>query len=1011
MAKRRKGAAAIEQVQEETQAQEASERNDDDIALDFGAAAASVKKTFSRMRIDGERAGMIGLLLLAILIVFWIRMLPLSLPVTDAWAENSIRTNLNNQFATQIAQQYPALPQANRDELVNQKVEEFIAQNSVEYDAAKEQLSEGLKQQLQYLDGDGDAHVYLGDLDSYFWLRYARNWLNTGMTCDIKTAEGECRDTFILAPVGVPSSTNPALHVFGIAGLHMLFTAFDPHFPLPATALWMQVIFGVIAVIPAFFLGRRLAGNVGGFTAAIITALHPMHLSRTLGNDNDTWNIFMPLLVAWMIVEALESKTWKRTAIFSAAAAIFVGVHAAAWAGWWFGYLVILLGLICLVLYRIVRDLVRGERSPWNDKSVQLSLIALGVFYVVTLFAALPTMSVGNYLQTPLNAVHASSNLAEAVANEYWPNVLTTVAELNSADFTAAVNNFGGKLFFLGGLIGMLLMLLPRKGWRLSHWLTLAGGIALYGYLVSATGMTKITILALLGVPIAAALLNDLIYGLSKDDEAHLGASILILIWFAASVYATYNGVRFILLLIPAFGVAFGVLTGRIYTWGTSVLRKEFPKHEFLVGLCVFAVICLTLLAPIKTGYATAQGYVPSIDDAWWDALTKIRMETAPDAIINSWWDFGHWFKYVAERRVSADGTTQHTHVPHWLGKALVTSSDDEAAGILRMLDCGSDAYPAAEGAQGAYGITFAAVKDPIIAQDLVAQAVKVDKVRARAIFAKAGIDEATVERILEKTHCQPPEDYLITSGDMVGKAGVWAHFGLWDFKRAYAVDQTRTQTQDVAVPNIAKTLNISTDAARQMYAEIQGLRNIDGSWSEGGINQYVAPWPGYLTGSWVACQDTANGTALVCPGPVGINQNAGQTIAIDGLLYNKTDPTRSQVALGAYVNGQRTGGQDNATVEAIIVADDRLRKLSYTEPAISGIAIVIDVPNKRMLVASTPLAESLFTQLFYLDGRYTTIFKKFDDRTSFTGSRITVWKVDWEELDRQQAMRADAAR
>lgn len=59
------------------------------------------------------------------------------------------------------------------------------------------------REHLRYEGPDGRSHVYLGDLDSYLWLRHARNYLRTGTTCDA-VVDGECRDTFGSAPVGQP---------------------------------------------------------------------------------------------------------------------------------------------------------------------------------------------------------------------------------------------------------------------------------------------------------------------------------------------------------------------------------------------------------------------------------------------------------------------------------------------------------------------------------------------------------------------------------------------------------------------------------------------------------------------------------------------------------------------------------------------------------------------------------------------------------------------------------------
>src|SRR3989338_9936500 len=82
---------------------------------------------------------------------------------------------------------------------------------------------------------------------------------------------------------------------------------------------------------------------------------------------------------------------------------------------------------------------------------------------------------------------------------------------------------------------------------------------------------------------------------------------------------------------------------------------------------------------------------VPLINDAWYKALTRINENSQEDAIITSWWDFGHHFKVIADRAVTFDGTTQSTPQAHWVGRLLSTSSEKEAIGILRMLNCGAE--------------------------------------------------------------------------------------------------------------------------------------------------------------------------------------------------------------------------------------------------------------------------------------------------------------------------------
>ena len=57
---------------------------------------------------------------------------------------------------------------------------------------------------------------------------------------------------------------------------------------------------------------------------------------------------------------------------------------------------------------------------------------------------------------------------------------------------------------------------------------------------------------------------------------------------------------------------------------------------------------------------------------------------------------------------------------------------------------------------------------------------------------------------------------------------------------------------------------------------------------------------------------------------------------------------------------------------------------------------VLVDMVNERALIIDPLLSESLFTKLFFLDGRYTNRFEKFSDMSTVNGQRVIVWKVKW---------------
>jgi asparagine N-glycosylation enzyme membrane subunit Stt3 len=214
--------------------------------------------------------------------------------------------------------------------------------------------------EIRYLAPDGRQHVYLGRLDSYLWLGSARNLLEHGTPCDA-IVDGKCRNTFSHAPVGRPMFYARSLHPRAIAALHSLITAFAPEFPLPSTAFWVQVLLGAACALPAFAIGRALAGDVGGFAAAIVVGLNPIFLDRSIGGDNDVWQVLLPLCMVWAAVRALLSERSAGALAFAAVAGLAGGLHAADWSGWIFAWAALLCGLIATALLQAV---VRRSGRP-----------------------------------------------------------------------------------------------------------------------------------------------------------------------------------------------------------------------------------------------------------------------------------------------------------------------------------------------------------------------------------------------------------------------------------------------------------------------------------------------------------------------------------------------------------------------------------------------------------------------------------------------------------------------
>ena len=931
--------------------------DEDTIAIDW-------KKTIGLMK----KYQIVLLLLIPLFLSIFLRVQSAYLPVTDDWANDAVMDNLRNQVRSQIQQNSPNLPSNFLDTQVDAQVQKLLKEQKSQIQQQIEGTSNYFKSRLQ----DDSGTTYLLAIDPWFWMRHARNVLNNGHPGD-EIRDNMSWDNHMFAPQGRPVPPD-MFHAYFEAYLYKFLSFFNKDIELMKVVFYVPVLLSALSVIPAFFITRRLGGNFGGFIGAVIVAIHPAFLSRTAGGfaDTDAYNILFPLLITWFFLEALESKNFKKNIILSSLSGILVGFFAFSWGGWWFIFdFIVLSTLIYLVYYSIIH---RKKLSNFLKKAEIKNVLMVLLLFI--LFSGIFTSifkGTNAFLREPISNPLGFAKMKEVGITTVWPNVYTTVAEQNPASLNSIIDQIGmGKwLFLLIALVGIVLTttkLKEKKPWFIIG--TLAWYVIIFG--IKPQNLT--TFLILISIPIVVRLTLAII---ESDTEIDLKYAILLIIWLTSTIYASVKGVRFMLLLVPPFAIGFGIALGQLYRYSSKWFTKGFSINKYISNIVIILILLLiagTVPVPFspyclgstcKQALDVSKQEIPSMNDAWYSSLTKIKQESKPDAIINSWWDFGHWFKYIGDRAVTFDGTSQNTPMAHWIGNTLLTSDEDTARGILRMLDCSGGSY--------AYTAVYDIIKDEPRSVDIIYQITKVDKEKAREILSKNNFKEEKIIEIMNYTHCEPPENYFITSEDMIGKSGVWSHFGSWDFDRAliYKTLKKKEFQNDITSSTnfLQKRFNYSKSEAENMYYEVQGITDSQQA------NNWIAPWPGYA-------------------GIIGCSKINNETLKCSDYLIN----------LSSYDIYIPTSEGKRYPKKASFQTDEDLIVKNYTESVINmqngrglGTALIKNGDSYTLLQMDEALTASIFTRLFYMEGIGLKHFKKFSDERGITGGRIIVWKVDWE--------------
>lgn len=922
--------------------------DDKEIDLDFSKA----KKIFTNPVLI-----IILLLIIPMFLAAFFRLYPLTLPIADNWAESSIQNSIKASIGEQVNKQYPNLPDAQKQTIIETQAAEYIKQNQAAYDQAIKQNGNALREQFK----DDKGTWYLSDIDTWFWYRYVNNMVDYGHAYDEIKNDGKAYDNHMVAPNGVEMSTNFAgtgFHVWFGFLTYKIMHFFNSGISVMGSFFYVSVIISTLSIIPAFFLARKIGGNVGGFFAATIIAVSGVFLGRTAGGivDTDAYNVFFPLLISWFFIEALENENLTKKIIWSVLTGVAVGLYSFAWGAWWYIFDFVFYSMIgYLIYYSIIHRKDILKLTFFKNKKIKDSLIVFGVILLISCIGVTFFNNFETFINSPI-VPFRSLDIKQASYASLWPNVYTTVAELNEASVPQIIGQIGGKILFMISLIGIMFTMSTNK--KRDAWLIGLSALWFLGILSYNESLGLFTFIILLSLPIIIGLLIPLIY---SDDSIHAEYAIYLAGWFMATIFTSTKGVRFILLLVPVFGIAFGIAIGRIYSIFSEWLSSEMEINIKITKTITVIVLALLLIAPIKAANQIAMYEVPMMNDGWYQSLEKIKLESKPDAIINSWWDFGHWFKAISDRAVTFDGASQTTPMAHWIGKTLLTSDEAESIGILRMLDCGSN---------NAFDELHKSLNDTHKTVLILYDIVKMDKALAKEELLKY-TDSNNADKVLAYTHCMPPEDYFITSEDMVGKSGVWAHFGSWDFERAEIWTNDKNLPFDQFVKKLVSDYGYDEKAAKDTYYQLQSITD------ERVANNWIAPWPSYMSGL------------------VGCAESDAEIRCQNGLIVNKTNFDAS-IPTQQGILHPKTFAYTDKNGKFKTKSYEKGKVITAQDGTFIGAALIKRGDAYYSIMMDDRLTESLFTKLFYFDGAGAPNFEKFSDMRAVTGERIIVWKVNW---------------
>jgi hypothetical protein len=234
-----------------------------------------------------------------------------------------------------------------------------------------------------------------------------------------------------------------------------------------------------------------------------------------------------------------------------------------------------------------------------------------------------------------------------------------------------------------------------------------------------------------------------------------------------------------------------------------------------------------------------------------------------------------------------------------------------------------------------------------------------------------------------------PPEAYLILSSELLPKRRSWLSLGLWDPRRAHIARRSQVLSREEAVAELAQHFGYSEQEAEKLYTQVRE-RTVAGQ-----SERFTTPVQSHFVSQWLPCRAVRDTSETVCELQAG---TPAATSTLQAFVYNPTSPQDARLHIRQRQGGALSGRTTEGTPAVVIMAGTQgMQETAFTSPTHPDLGVLVDMPNQRVLVGAPPLVRSTFVHLMYLDGRYTTHYEKFDDKTTEMGERIVTWKINWK--------------
>ncbi len=563
-------------------------------------------------------------------------------------------------------------------------------------------------------------YEYMFGFDSYYHARMTGELLQTGVVPAVDPT------AYYFVEGGVAPPRNQFFWQF-TAGIYKVATLGAPY-DKDTWILFVKILpalFGALTVAAMFFFGKELYNKKAGYVMALIAAVIPSYVYRTLAGffEEDSLGFLWLVIGLVFFARAVKNPVFNKKGIINAVlSGIFFGLMAITWDM----YLLIPLVLGLYVFFGVIGIYTKMGFKKLVD-FVKLFAISFVIFWVIAAlnYGANWHTSALSYATNSVSKAAAAFGMPEAMGFSAAVAVVLAIGAfivyLAYANREVGKRKSGNKTI---NIIAVVLLYIAVISLALTFMTTpkLFEENSVLGMTVGEenTGhqFFGIKYNALIIFPWLAMILIPIMFYRNKKD--HL--SVLIFFWIMITFFMAWYKLKFTYTFGLPIAAAAGVIAAEMFYY----LKGRTDLEQKLVVLC----LGFMLLVGIASATIFVPDKVPHIEGGYpdWKATLHWMQDpanTPEDAKFFNWWDEGHWISFIGERAVSADNRNMSFEGNRDFSLFVIESSLENALKIARDYDfdyivLDSDTFLKI-GSFGNYGYDTMDSSDPRIIQFLVA--------------------------------------------------------------------------------------------------------------------------------------------------------------------------------------------------------------------------------------------------------------------------------------------------